>query len=223
MGRIKSNILAGVLTLVPIFVTIWIITFIVQTLIGFGRPLVLALALWVGRGSPDTADLMRTDVFQSILALLLVLLGLYALGALTTAVVGRRVLSLFDRTVEALPLVRTLYRGVRRMLEAFQSPGGSAQRVALIRFPTPEMRTLGFVTRIFEAADRDGLQLASVYVPTAPNPTSGYVEIVPVEDLIFLDWSTDEAMQFVVSAGALAPARIPFGRDLPRSDGLGAS
>jgi uncharacterized membrane protein len=216
MGKIQNNIAAGILTLIPIAVTFWIVEFVVRTLIALGRPMVLAMALWVGRYSPPTGDFLRTSVFQSAFALVLVLIGLYVLGAMTKAVVGRRLISLFDRTVARVPFVRGLYGAVRRMLEAFQAPAGEAQRVALIRFPTPEMRTLGFVTRTFDADDDTGRKLAAVYVPTAPNPTSGYVEIVPVDDLIMLEWTTDEALQFVVSAGATAPDRIPFDKPLPK-------
>lgn len=213
MSRIQNNVAAGVLTLVPIVVTYWIVEFVVRTLISFGRPLVFALAISVDPYSPGAADLLRASIFQSVVALLLVLVGLYILGAMTKAVIGRQLIALFDRTVARVPFVRSLYGAVRRMLDAFQVPTEGVQRVALIAFPTAEMRTLGFVTRVFDADDDSGRKLAAVYVPTAPNPTSGYVEIVPVDDLIMLDWSADEALQFVVSAGASAPDRLPF--DLP--------
>ncbi|WP_181707261.1 DUF502 domain-containing protein [Chthonobacter rhizosphaerae] len=217
MGRIQNNIAAGVLTLIPIVVTLWIVQFVVETLIAFGRPLVFALAISVGRYSPGLADFLRTSAFQSVVALLLVLVGLYVLGAMTKAVVGRKLIGVFDSTVARVPFVRSLYGAVRRMLDAFQAPTEGVQKVALIRFPTPEMRTLGFVTRVFQDSV-SGAQLAAVYVPTAPNPTSGYVEIVPVDDLIMLDWSTDEALQFVVSAGASAPERVPFSNEPARPE-----
>lgn len=215
MSRIQNNVAAGVLTLIPIVVTYWIVDFVVRTLISFGRPLVFAFAISVDPYSPGLADLLRDPVFQSVVALLLVLIGLYILGAMTKAVIGRQLISLFDRTVSRVPFVRSLYGAVRRMLDAFQVPTEGVQRVALIAFPTREMRTLGFVTRVFDADDDTGRKLAAVYVPTAPNPTSGYVEIVPVDDLIMLDWTADEALQFVVSAGATAPSRIPFDNKPP--------
>ncbi|WP_083656121.1 DUF502 domain-containing protein [Mongoliimonas terrestris] len=221
MGKIQNNIAAGVLTLVPIVITVWIVEFIVQTLISIGRPLALALALSVNATWPALADLLRADLFQSGVALVLVLIGLYLLGAMTKVVIGRRLIALFDRTMARVPFVRSLYGSVRRMLEAFQAPTSDVQRVALIRFPTPEMRTLGFVTRTFETDDGSGRRLAAVYVPTAPNPTSGYVEIVPVDDLIMLDWSTDDALQFVVSAGASAPATMPFDNPRPPAARVG--
>jgi uncharacterized membrane protein len=207
---VKRNIIAGILTLIPVVVTIWILNLVLTTLIGFGRPLVLALAFWAETHSPWLAGLLRADVFQSLIALVLVLIGLYVLGALTQAVIGRKVISLVNRMIERLPFVRSLYSSVRRMLEVFQSTETNMQRVVLIRFPNPGMRTLGFVTRTFADSGEPDRMLAAVYVPTAPNPTSGFIEIVPVDELIYVDWSADEAMQFIVSAGATAPDRVPF-------------
>jgi len=87
--------------------------------------------------------------------------------------------------------------------------------VVLINFPSPEMKTVGLVTRTFLDANT-GRELAAVYVPTTPNPTSGYLEIVPVEHIISTNWTLDEAMTFIVSGGAIAPEAIAF--DKPPSD-----
>jgi uncharacterized membrane protein len=81
--------------------------------------------------------------------------------------------------------------------------------VVLIEFPTETMRTVGLVTRTFRAEDT-GQELAAVYVPTTPNPTSGYVEIVPVDRLVWLDWTPSDAIQFIVSAGVVGPDRIRY-------------
>ena len=83
------------------------------------------------------------------------------------------------------------------------------QRVVLIPFPSPEMKTVGFVTRTFRD-EVSGQDLAAVYVPTTPNPTSGYLEIIPSELVIETDWSVDQAMTFIMSGGAVAPDRISF-------------
>jgi uncharacterized membrane protein len=88
-------------------------------------------------------------------------------------------------------------------------PKGDVQRVVLINFPTPEMKTVGLVTRTFRDKDT-GRELAAVYVPTTPNPTSGYLEIVPVANLISTNWTLDEAMTFIVSGGAISPDEINF-------------
>jgi len=79
----------------------------------------------------------------------------------------------------------------------------------LIAFPSPEMKTVGFVTKIMKD-QASGKELAAVYVPTTPNPTSGYLEIVPIENLISTDWTVEEAMTFIISGGAIAPDSIPY-------------
>jgi uncharacterized membrane protein len=79
--------------------------------------------------------------------------------------------------------------------------------VVLIAFPSPDLKTVGFVTHMFKDSNT-GEELAAVYVPTTPNPTSGYMEIVPINKLISTDWSMDEAMTFIISGGAVAPDHI---------------
>ncbi len=124
--------------------------------------------------------------------------------------IGRRIMRGVDRLMERVPLAKTIYGASRTLIESFSSgPQSCGQRVVLIEFPTPEMRAVGFVTATFKASDT-GEDLAAVYVPTTPNPTSGYLEIVPAERLIWLDWSTTDAMSFIVSGGALTPDRIPM-------------
>jgi len=140
-------------------------------------------------------------------AVLAVLVLLYLLGSAANAVLGRRLIALFGRIMDRVPLARTIYGATRSLLEGMQDGTRQGQRVVLIAFPTPEMRAVGFVTRTFVAADT-GEEVAAVYVPTTPNPTSGYVEIVPTDRLVWLDWSADEAIAFIVSGGAMAPGKI---------------
>lgn len=212
--RTRRNIIAGVVTLVPVVVTIWIASLVINLLISFGRPVVRAAAAWIRPYSPETADFLLSDWFLPVLALVIILVGLYLLGALASVVVGRRIIALFDRVMERIPGIRLFYGAARRLIEALQAPMPGGQRVVLIKFPTPEMRAVGFVTRTFTTVDGRE-QVAAVYVPTTPNPTSGFIEIVPVADLLFLDWTADEAMQFIVTGGAAAPPTIHYDKNLP--------
>ena len=97
------------------------------------------------------------------------------------------------------------------MLAAFQKKPDQLQRVVLINFPSPEMKTVGFLTRILKDATA-GQELAAVYVPTAPNPTSGYMEIVPLDQVIPTDWTIDEAMSFIITGGTSGPDKIHYTR-----------
>jgi uncharacterized membrane protein len=92
-----------------------------------------------------------------------------------------------------------------------QTKPDGTQRVVLINFPHENMKSVGFVTRTLKD-EHTGEELAAVYVPTTPNPTSGYLEIVPVSQLIPTDWTPDQAMSFIISGGAVSPDTIPFSR-----------
>lgn len=208
--RIQKNILAGILAVIPVLVTFWIVELVLDLLIASGLPFVGALAGWVRPYSSELADLLLTAGFQSATAVVITLVLLYILGAFTTAVVGRRLLSLIDRLVERIPLVQMIYGATRKLIATFQYAPPGQQRVVLIEFPSPEMKAVGLVTRVFRAADT-GREVAAVYVPTTPNPTSGYLEVVPVERLVWLDWTTNDAMQFIISGGTVAPDRINYG------------
>jgi len=128
---------------------------------------------------------------------------------LASRVIGIRLIGLMDNILSRIPIVHTVYGSVRKLIKVLQSKPENIQRVVLIAFPSAQMKTVGFVTRVMSDA-ATGEKLAAVYVPTTPNPTSGYMEIVPVKDLISTDWSMDEAMTFILSAGAIAPEKINY-------------
>ena len=210
MQRAMRHIGTGVLTIVPLTVTVWIVWFVVELLIGMGRPIVAPLAALLRSDSPLVADLLVADWFQSALAMLVTLAGLYLLGRAANAAVGRWMLRLLGRMMAAIPFARTVYNATQKLIDALKGDNGSdGQQVVLIEFPTPEMRAIGLVTRIFPATEAQE-ELAAVYVPTTPNPTSGFVEIVPTRRLVFLDWSKSDAMAFIVSGGAMAPGGLSF-------------
>jgi uncharacterized membrane protein len=140
-----------------------------------------------------------------------VLAALYLLGEIATAVAGRRLLATFDYLMARIPIVQSIYGAARQLVTSFQDKPGGQQRVVLIEFPSPEMKTIGLVTRIFNDADT-GEEIAAVYVPTTPNPTSGYMELVPTSRLVMLDWTINEAMTFIMSGGAAAPSKLNYSK-----------
>lgn len=210
MQMLTRYIITGVLTIIPLWVTVWVVWFAADLLIRVGRPIVVGFSRALRPTSTDLADLLLAGWFQSTLALLIALALLALLGRVANAVMGRRLLRFINRTIDAIPLARTVYGATHTLVEALRgdgTPGG--QRVVLIEFPTPQMRAVGIVTRIFPATE-DREELAAVYVATTPNPTSGFVEIVPTSRLIWIDWTKNEAIAFIVSGGAMAPDSIRF-------------
>lgn len=210
MQSITRSIFTGVLTAIPLFVTAWILWFVVDFLIWLGRPATFALSGMVRPTWPELADLLLETWFQSGLALLIALFFLFLLGRTANAVLGRRFLRSVDRVVEALPFARTIYSATQTLIRSLAGDGTpTGQRVVLIEFPSENMRAVGIVTRVFPAIEGQP-ELAAVYVPTTPNPTSGFVEIVPTSRLIWLEWTKNDAMAFIVSGGSMIPDDLPI-------------
>jgi uncharacterized membrane protein len=211
--NIQRYLLAGVLTLVPVWITFVVFRFVLTQLSGLGRPWVVALSNATERYFPSLGPALLHPWFQNVLAVIITLLGLYFLGWLATRVVGRRIIAAFDSLIQRIPLVEKIYGATKKLLAALQQqPGAETQRVVLLEFPHPKMKTVGLVTRVL-TDQQTGRKLAAVYVPTTPNPTSGYLEIVPLEELVSTDWTLDEAMTFIISGGSVAPDRFRYGPD----------
>jgi uncharacterized membrane protein len=209
LAKLQRNILAGLFIVIPIWLTIWVITFLIELLIEFGRPIASILAGWIAPSSPMLAALFRADWFIDAMAVLIVLIGLLVIGVVGRAVIGRRLLDAFDRLMARIPLVQSIYGSARKLIQTVQTKPEGHQRVVLIEFPSPGMKAVGLVTRtFFDAAT--GTEIAAVYVPTTPNPSSGYVELVPADTLVPLDWTVNEALTFIISGGAVAPESFRF-------------
>ena len=146
---------------------------------------------------------------QTAIALFATVLFIMVIGALARRVVGQKLLAWFEAAIARVPLAKTIYGSARQLLDLLQTKPDGTQRVVLIDFPHNEMKSVGFVTRVIKEHGT-GRELAAVYVPTTPNPTSGYLEIVPVEKMTPTDWTVDQAMSFIISGGAVAPDTIPF-------------
>ena len=143
------------------------------------------------------------------MAVLLTLLTLYIIGLLATQVIGRQLIKWMEDLMIRLTGVQIIYKATKRFIETLSNPSVKGQRVVLINFPSSEMKAVGLVTRVLTDAD-SGKELAAVYVPTSPNPTSGYIEIVPMEDVVPTDWTFEEAMNFVMTGGANSPDTVKF-------------
>ncbi len=207
MKRFQRYFLVGLLTVAPLGVTWLAFEFLVTLLVRAGAPWVPAASAAVRPFSGEIADWLLAPGFQSLVAVVLVIGGLIGLGWMASRVFGRRLLEAMEALIRRLPLVDAVYGSTRRLLSALSERPQGLQRVVLIPFPSSDMKVVGQVTRTLK--DRDtGRTLAAVYVPTSPNPTSGYVEIVPLEHVVETDWSIDEAMRFVVTGGASPTSAI---------------
>jgi uncharacterized membrane protein len=209
MRHISRYVLSGIITIIPLWITWLAIEFVFRHLLRIGEPVLRAARQWIAGMLPAFSAEISWPLANKLLAIVLTIAIFYALGRFASHVFGRRFIGLVEAGLDRIPLVKSIYGGVRKLISALGSEpdgGRKAQRVVLINFPTEQMKTVGLVTRTMEE-EGTGRTLAIVYVPTTPNPTSGYLEIVPIDQVISTDWTLDEAMNFVITAGAVAPSR----------------
>jgi len=206
--RLKRYLLTGLLTVIPLWVTWVVFKFVLGMLAGIGAPLVSALLASLSATSPQAEAARNSAVILFVLALLLTLVVLYAIGWLANRMIGQRLIDGFDAVLARIPLVQTIYGGTKKLMAVLQQKPSGMQRVVLVDFPRRGMKVVGFVTRVM-TEEGTGREMAAVYIPTTPNPTGGYLEMVPVDELTPTDWTMDQAMAFIISGGAVAPDTLP--------------
>ncbi|MDE1893209.1 MAG: DUF502 domain-containing protein [Pseudomonadota bacterium] len=212
--RIKRYLITGLLTFIPLWVTWLVFKFVLGMLAGIGAPLVGTLIGALALVAPRAATALDTEWLNFVIALLITLGALYLLGFIANRVIGQRFINGFDALLARIPLVQTIYGGTKKLMAVLQNKPSGMQRVVLVDFPRQGMKVVGFVTRVM-TEQGSGREIAAVYIPTTPNPTGGYLELVPVDELTPTDWTMDQAMAFIISGGAVAPDSLPAPRPLP--------
>ncbi|KRA51878.1 DUF502 domain-containing protein [Pseudoxanthomonas sp. Root630] len=210
-ASVQKLFITGLLTLLPIWLTWVVIKFVFVLLSDISKPWVEPLSHRIAATFPQSLGWFNGLWVQNTIAMVATLFVILAVGALTRRVVGQRLLRWFEALIARVPLANVIYTSARKLLDMLETKPGSTQRVVLIDFPHRDMKSVGLVTRVMRE-EGSGRELAAVYVPTTPNPTSGYLEIVPVELLTPTDWTVDQAMSFIISGGAVAPDAMPFTR-----------
>ena len=209
---LQSNILAGILTIGPLFVTYLIFSFLFSTLAKAGQPLV---ALF---DAIFPASWLEQPWLQSLLAIVLTLGVLYVAGRFTSVVVGRQAFNLFETLLERLPFVAKVYTSVRQLLDTMMAKKETSQRVVLVDFPIPGQKSIGFLTRTFTDSTT-GAPLAAVLLPNAINPTSAFLQILPMERVTETDLNMEQAMSMLMTGGAVGPDSLRFSDARPIADG----
>ncbi len=200
----------------------------INSMLALRRYLVAGLLVWVPLGITVLVVRILTNWLDSSLLLLpeeyrpenligfaipgvgvlLSVLVLLVTGMLVANLFGRSLLSLWERLLSRIPLVRSIYSGAKQLAETlFSDSGQSFRKVLLVEFPRPGLWTLAFQTGtdVGEAQKRTGRDVINVYIPTTPNPTGGYFVMVPREDVQELKMSVDEGLKMLMSMGAVVP------------------
>ena len=135
--------------------------------------------------------------------ILISLIFITIVGGLSLSFLGKRILKLIDDLFKRIPFLRTIYSAILQMTESFSNKNNGKKSVVLVEYPRKNVWAVGFATKENrgEMADKTKQKLINVFVPTTPNPTSGFLLMFPIDDVIYLDMSFEEASKFIVSAG----------------------
>lgn len=223
LAHVRRHLLRGLFLILPLVVTVWLLGLVYRLVQASVTPLVMDLFVRM-----DVPGLERWIVRNGLLPLIgLVLTAtlIYLLGVMAGNLVGRRILGRVEGAILRVPLVKGVYGAARQLLNAFSATSQqSFSRVVIVEYPRRGLWTIGFVTS--EARHRvpqDGRdrETVSVFLPTSPNPTSGWMLLVPRDEMLELDMPIDEAVKLVVSGGIVSPEDL--GRMIRRRDASDAS
>jgi uncharacterized membrane protein len=205
----RGRVLGGLMLVLPILITFWVIYWLYSNLEKYLIDPLARLVIWKVRGGQ--ADVELPYWFEAyaapLIGLLIALLMLYALGFF----VHSRMRRFLDWVLLRLPVISLVYNGVKSVFQALDKQPGKQrpQRMVLVAFPHPGMKVPAFVTSSCRDINTQKVILC-VYVPTTPVPTSGYFLLVPEEEVTELNWSSEQALQAIISAGITAPPEVGY-------------
>ena len=217
MFSIRKNLTTGLLSAIPLWVTWLVIAFVLGLAVDVTRPLISWLMDAFRPSLPAVAEILGLGAVQHAISVLFLIIILYCLGLLTTHFTGRYLIKIIDQILQKIPFVGKIYHGTKQVIDAFQVKPGETKQVVLIEYPHPGMKTVGLVTKTL--IDRESQKsLLAVYVPTTPNPTSGFLEIIPAESVIPTDWTVNDAIAFIVSGGSVGPNVVDYNQNPIQSE-----
>jgi uncharacterized membrane protein len=196
---IRRYFITGLLVWVPIVITVWVLSVLVGTM---DQTLLLLPSAF----RPETL----LGVYIPGIGAVLTLLVIFLTGLFAANIIGQRLVRYWERVMARIPVVNSIYNGVKQVSDTLFSPTGQAFRKALlVQWPSPGMWTIAFLTGTPGGDVVNHLQgdYVSIYVPTTPNPTGGYFVMVPRSAVVELDMTVDEALKYIISMGVVAPVR----------------
>jgi len=187
--KLRNYFITGAIVLIPIGITIYLSLFIIKISSSF-------LPKTINPNSYLPIDIPGIEILITIILITLI-------GGLSLSFLGKKFLEFFNNILKKIPILRTIYSAVGQLTESFTQSEGSKKSVVIIEYPRKGIWVVGFATKDNkgEISKKINEDLVNIFVPTTPNPTSGFLLMVPKRDLIYLDMSFEEASRFIVSAG----------------------
>ncbi len=195
--NIQGNIFLGLFILIPLWLTLYVAYYIFILLANISYPLIANL--------PFHNNIVVMYMISFVFSLTFV----YFIGVFGKMWFGKVLLSFINSAIRNIPVIGSFYKSIKQLADSFNTNNKTSQKVVLINFPSPDMKTIGFIIKTLEDANTKQVY-ASVFVPTTPNPTSGYLEIIPLDKITYLDWTFEEAMSFIISGGSSMPDKKFF-------------
>ena len=188
-ARLRNYFITGIVVLVPIGITLYLTTFFIS----------ISSKLIPPGINPNNYLPFAIPGLEILLSVIFITL----IGGLSLSFIGKKFLQLFNDLLKKIPILRTIYSAIGQMTETFAPKKGSKKSVVLIEYPRKGVWAVGFATKENkgEMATKTNKKLINVFVPTTPNPTSGFLLMFPIDEVIYLDMSFEEASKFIVSAG----------------------
>ena len=193
LAKIRNYFIAGVVVLIPIGITIYLTLFLASI-----TSKILPKEINPNHYLPYNVP--GVEILMSVFLITLI-------GFLSLSFIGRKLLDVFDNILKKIPILRTIYSAIVQMTETFTKSDNKKKNVVLVEYPRKGSWAVGFATRenTGEISNKTKQKLINVFVPTTPNPTSGFLLMFPKEDVIYLDLTFEEASKFIVSAGTSNP------------------
>jgi uncharacterized membrane protein len=188
-AKIRNNFIAGIVVLIPIGITLYLTLFLIRV---SGKIIPKEI-------NPNNYLPFDIPGVEIIIALIIITL----IGWLSLSFLGKKFFELFNNILKKIPILRTIYSAIGQMTESFTKTDNKQKSVVLFEYPRKGVWAVGFATKENEGIIKDKIKedIVNVFVPTTPNPTSGFLLMVPKKDLIYLDISFEQASKFIVSAG----------------------
>lgn len=188
--HLRGKLLAGLLALIPLVATVLILRLVFNTLDGMVQPLVKRIF---------DREIIGVGIGITVIAV-------YLMGVIATNFLGRAAIRYFESVVLRIPIARWVYRMAKQIVDTLSVAGKASFRVVLVQWPSQGMYTIGFLTG--SSVDAEGRTYHNVLVPTTPTPQSGFLAIIPEDQVIFTDLSVEEGIKMVVSSGVLVPKEL---------------